>query len=442
MENTFVKAVTDKIKNKRDKTLIAAELESHILDKTDYYIELGYDKATAIKKATEDMGEPDDTALPLRALSGGAGRDWFYMLSIIYLAAAVIVPFFFHKFNYADSYYQAVYHLNIVDFVSMAIIFCYALILILAFKTKSKSITLLVVISLLLSNFNGMVIFRPAVYPLVKIFTSGIVEYIDSIFAYSYFTENLRAPLTIGSYIIFAVLLLWAAIQWTAIFMQEQLRNTKKHNSVLRIVKRISIILFSINLFVMTAGTAFAIVKLPEKREQLKQERKEIINYIINTPEESISSEALFADNSHSYGRMPPTLNTKSKKYKINSEFYLRNTYYGLVGNNAFINSDYGAAYTRTDFDLTFDVLDNYVVDSELLYNNKHDNLQVFIDEGWYDKAFMVYKYERYISFGFYTSENNAITVTFDCFYDTTDLSKYTFKGIYNYSNDNSDEII
>lgn len=339
MENTFVKAVTDKIKNKRDKTLIAAELESHILDKTDYYIELGYDKETAIKKATEDMGEPDDTALPLRALSGGAGKDWFFMLSIIYLVAAVIVPFFFHKFNYADSYYQAVYHLNIIDFVSMVIIFCYALILILAFKTKSKRITLLVVISLLLSNFNGMVIFRPAVYPLVKIITSGFGSYIDSIFAYSYFTENLRAPLTIGSYTIFAILIIWAAIQWTAIFMQERMRNTKKLNKIILIVKRSMLILLCANSIILSTGTIIAFYKLPEKKEQAKSEKQQMLDFILDTGLNTYTT----ASDLEKIGYKP--------YYFDNLGNFGLGTYYLSDTNNCLICSNGMISYSKTNYD-------------------------------------------------------------------------------------------
>ena len=47
---------------------IREEIESHIYDKADFYMEIGYDEETAIKKAVEQMGETEDVKAKFSAL--------------------------------------------------------------------------------------------------------------------------------------------------------------------------------------------------------------------------------------------------------------------------------------------------------------------------------------------------------------------------------------
>ena len=55
LEKAIPKTVSAK---KYDK--IRDELLSHILDKADFYIEIGYGKDEAYEKALEEMGEPEE----------------------------------------------------------------------------------------------------------------------------------------------------------------------------------------------------------------------------------------------------------------------------------------------------------------------------------------------------------------------------------------------
>ena len=61
MKNKFLEKVAEQIADERSRKLITAELESHLLDKIDYYVDIGYSKEEAEKRATEEMGNPDDT---------------------------------------------------------------------------------------------------------------------------------------------------------------------------------------------------------------------------------------------------------------------------------------------------------------------------------------------------------------------------------------------
>ena len=54
----YLNTVKQNIKNKKLHAPICAELESHLQDSADFYVEIGYDEETANQKALEDMGEP------------------------------------------------------------------------------------------------------------------------------------------------------------------------------------------------------------------------------------------------------------------------------------------------------------------------------------------------------------------------------------------------
>ena len=406
MKNDYLSVISKRIKDKNTQKQIYSELEGHIQDKIMYYKELGYSDDEAEKRAVEDMGEPDDAALPLRALHNGAGRNLLIIISLIFFAAVAVVPFFFHKFNYADSYYRAVYHLITVDFLSVAVIAGYIFFLIKAFKMKSKLIPLFAAAALLISNFTGMAIFRPAAYSAVKIATSGIGGYFDSIFGYGIFPENMKIPLAVGSYVIFAILLIWSVVQFVTVFMQERLYNTKKLNCFIRIFRRAVSVLLCLNLIIGTAGTVIAAVYLPQKRESLHKERLEMINEVINAPIGKITASS--------------------------PDSFKETVSYGSGGNNTLTTmSGFGIYYARTDFDLPFDALENYTVDSSLLYNRRFENLQEFFDEGLYGKALLVSKLSpQAIIFNVYTSENKISVITFECpdrETEKSDLSKYIF---------------
>lgn len=406
MKNDYLSVISKRIMDKNTQKQIYSELEGHIQDKIMYYKELGYSDDEAEKRAVEDMGEPDDAALPLRELHNGAGRNLLIIISLIFFAAVAVVPFFFHKFNYADSYYRAVYHLITVDFLSVAVVAGYIFFLIKAFKMKSKLIPLFAAAALLISNFTGMAIFRPAAYSAVKIATSGIGGYFDSIFGYGIFPENMKIPLAVGSYVIFAILLIWSVVQFVSVFMQERLYNTKKLNGFIRIFRRAVSVLLCLNLIVGTAGTVIAAFDLPQKRESLHKERLEMINEVINAPIGKITASS--------------------------PDSFKETVSYGSGGNNTLTTmSGFGIYYARTDFDLPFDVLENYTVDSSLLYNRRFENLQEFFDEGLYGKALLVSKLSpQAIIFNVYTSENKISVITFECpdrETEKSDLSKYIF---------------
>ena len=55
MKNSYLEKVENYIKNKSAKKQILSELEAHIEDKTDYYLDIGYEREEAEQKALEEM---------------------------------------------------------------------------------------------------------------------------------------------------------------------------------------------------------------------------------------------------------------------------------------------------------------------------------------------------------------------------------------------------
>ena len=228
----------------------------------------------------------------------------------------------------------------------------------------------------------------------------------------------MKIPLAVGSYVIFAILLIWSVVQFVTVFMQERLYNTKKLNCFIRIFRRAVSVLLCLNLIVGTAGTVIAAVYLPQKRESLHKERLEMINEVINAPIGKITASS--------------------------PDSFKGTVSYGSGGNNTLTTvNGIGVYYARTDFDLPFDALENYKVDSNLLKNRKYENLQEFLNEGWYSKAFNVAEIpmmaKHRIVFNVHTDENKVGFITFECPEETgsKDLSKYIFVSTDSYPDTN-----
>ena len=125
MENKFLDRVSNLIQNKTARQSITAELESHILDKADYYEEIGYSKEIAMQKAIEGMGNPDDTAVPLNALhKNGKSKNIWSVITAVFAVAFCLLCFnvipIEYLFRYGDASYMIVHSVTF-DFLSMLI---------------------------------------------------------------------------------------------------------------------------------------------------------------------------------------------------------------------------------------------------------------------------------------------------------------------------------
>ena len=95
MTNRFIDKVSEQISDKHSRKLITAELESHLLDKIDYSGDIGQSKGEAEKRATEEMGNPDDTAVPLNALHQNKYRGVFTFICLVTLYKLLMIILLF-----------------------------------------------------------------------------------------------------------------------------------------------------------------------------------------------------------------------------------------------------------------------------------------------------------------------------------------------------------
>ena len=301
MENKFLDRVSHLIQNKAARQSISAELESHILDKADYYEEIGYSKEVAMQRATEEMGNPDDTAVPLNALHKSA-----VLKNICTIFSVLLIAFLFFLGNiHCDSFGYANNNLDNphfvkYDFISLAIFAVYVILLYLARRRKNKLIALIIIdsfaVQVLLSITTNVLfqeslfvsdvttLFQPLVYALVMIVISGFSGYIDSLFSYSFIalppqgTEIYKGIATA----LFVLLVLWAVAVYAEISRQEKMKSTKNFRKPLKSAHYIVSVLLSLNFIVMSVGTAIAYSDIDYKINETMTVREHMIDCLLN----------------------------------------------------------------------------------------------------------------------------------------------------------------
>lgn len=302
MQNNFIDRVWILIQNKTARESITAELESHILDKADYYEEIGYSREVAMQKATEEMGNPDDTAVPLNALHKNSAFK-----NIITVLSAILIAFLFYLgsinsvcVGYANNNLDCPHFVK-YDFISLAIFVGYVLLLYLARRRKNKLIALIIIdsfaIQVLLSIMVHVLfqesiefisdvttLFQPLAYALVMIVTSGFSGYIDSIFSYSFIalppqgTEIYKGLATA----LFVFLVVWAIAVYVEISRQEKMKSTKNFRKPLKYSHYIVTVLLSLNFIIMSVGTAVAYSDIDYKINETMTVREHMIDCLLN----------------------------------------------------------------------------------------------------------------------------------------------------------------
>lgn len=312
MTEDYIKAVVGRIADKAAAASLKSELESHLADKTEYYIELGYDRETAERRAVEEMGEPDDAGMPLGALHRRREKPLFLGLSIAAeLAVFLFYIFLNRRFSYAGYYYLGVYHALAFDLISMGAIILILTILFLARRKKSVGVTLSVVLLLILISgfevvrFKGSLsysLFQPALYGAITLFREGFGGLCDSVFAYMYIPQSTKDVLEIGSMIIHAVLLALSVSQFFILRRKEKMRPTKIGGKIVDVFCRCCSVILAANLALTAAASAIAAVNLPQKRAETEREKHELISFVLNTPPIEADEDYMLENGFHSYG--------------------------------------------------------------------------------------------------------------------------------------------
>lgn len=296
MENKFVYEVIKNIKNKTAKQSIEAELSSHILDKIDYYVEIGYTKEQAEEKATEDMGDPEQTAVPLNSLYN---IKWYKkrenIVAIILNAILIFAVCYLHSLLLYDNHYlfslfsllfspvpYVTIHYLYIDLISLSIFILTAASVISAERNRSKFIAGLTAVSLFMQIIFPP--FQPMLYSVAKVMTSGFNGYTDSIFSYAFIEENIKPILSIGSFAIDLILLTFCIYIFIGTYFQERGKATKHLWKPYKIFRTILICFLSLNFVLISACTAVAYANIDEKIEEINQMKKREIEFVVNTP--------------------------------------------------------------------------------------------------------------------------------------------------------------
>lgn len=295
MNNRFINEVTKHIKNKTAKQIIEDELSSHILDKIDYYVELGYTKEQAEQKAIEDMGDPEQTALPLNSLHN---IKWYKkrenIVAIILNAVLIIAVCYLHTALLYDnsllSLFSLIYspvphfatHFLYIDLISLGVFILTLVTVISARKNRNKFIAGLSAVSVFIQIIFPP--YQPMLYSVAKVITSGFVGYTDSIFSYNFIEENIKPIISIGSLVITLALLGLCIYIFIGTYLQELGKSTKRLWKPYNIFRTILICFLSLNIALISACTAVAYANIDDKIAEINQMNKREIEFVVNTP--------------------------------------------------------------------------------------------------------------------------------------------------------------
>lgn len=250
----YVTRVTEQIEDGRAREEIADELRAHILDKADAYREMGYDDETALARAQEDMGDPEEAAAPLNALHTHSPVTLF---TGICLGAELLytVLFVLLREHLAYSFTYVLGDRSVAaELVSALATLGFALILALAIKRRDKIAALSVSVVLLLIPF-----------VVISGLTREILETGGTALDYGFgqfLFEATAAAFSAAAYFLFSLFAAGVPSEMHAVFERGVVYAPDS-------VKVISFILTL--LFVALSVTTFAVLRCEERRKPVRR---------------------------------------------------------------------------------------------------------------------------------------------------------------------------
>lgn len=167
----YINEVTALIKNKTVRKDVRKEIEAHIDDRMEYYLNAGYDEDVSLTKALEKMGNPTEIAKSLEKIHN---NTLWIILSLVFLIL-YISGLVYATYNISDYMY-----INLVDWAwvnesagVMSILTLCAATASFCFAVKSKSIFTLKTYGTLaiMSPLMTYYALRPAGYQFISVFT-------------------------------------------------------------------------------------------------------------------------------------------------------------------------------------------------------------------------------------------------------------------------------
>ena len=485
MKKEYLTAVEQRIKNKRINKQILMELDSHISDKIDYYTELGYSAEEAEKRAVEEMGEPDDTALPLRALHSKKQTTVLMVLTFLYILLVFAAEYFITAMRYSSGLTLILNnrtgtpHNIWMDFLSFAIVSGFVVLLIIAYRQKSISVPIIIAVSLILmfsgeffiyrlidvlqvlfpNDYEGMgymllytpfkdgviefvpcAVFQPFLYAVFKIITTGFGGYTDSIFSLGYSDLNLKLMCFNGAVIICLALVCWSIFQLVLVASQTLMKRTKTGNKIMSVFIRVIAALLAVYLIIMVTCTGIAALNRKDDKTNAINEKRSMIEEVIFCNPSELTKEDLLANG---YKEYSPGEEDKLDALIFGSttEYYYKNDTNNMITIEPPASDFYMVTFTSTQGNepVSEEDYDKILTDEEI------KTLGDFLKLGFYDRAASVQHTQSTTTYGenipidfieitFKTEDNKELLCSFKAEYktmnDRPDATEYTFDSV------------
>lgn len=396
---SYLEEISKNIKNKTAKKAVIAELESHIEDKKDYYIEIGYSAEEAEKKAIEEMGEAEQTALSLNELYTVKWyKNTFNIVSFIILLLCIAGSYIVSNNSYYLNSIEAQHNL-IIDFLSLGIFTAYVILFALSVKFNNKffpavyliyTILILLVISIApdfapvsineeyyayFDPLNSILIeyIKPLIYAIVVLFTKGFFEYSASLHGYDYAELILHEDFQWAVILIWALLVFWAFFIVLKILCKERMLYTGIFKLLINIIKY-PVVVFCVLVIVLTSSaTVYSYLNRDKVIEENNELHKSLIDYVIGA-DISKSSKELSED----FIKQDLSLKKLTDTYLDNSEDEYE-YYFQKYNNQLQISANTGERISSRQYKYRTDLI--YTRYPNISYYNDDYNLIEVADE-------------------------------------------------------------
>ena len=131
----YLNVVKSTIRNKRLHKPICDELESHLREKADFYVEIGYDELTAKRKSLEEMGDPIRVAENMGKLHNLSVKQYIVLI-IYYIAVAANATANFIFFTEGVNYGLVIFK----NFLLVAVLMLFGIYLSVSYKRITPAV--------------------------------------------------------------------------------------------------------------------------------------------------------------------------------------------------------------------------------------------------------------------------------------------------------------
>lgn len=288
MFDDYLKEVSDLLENKNSKKAIIAELESHLYQEADYYIELGFSEKEAYEKTIENIGNPTIMAEQLNKIHKISWYDHPISFMSLFLHSFLILTILaaFPSFVYTNS---SITHSILFDFSALAIFTVHFIFFYYSRKLKSTFIALNTCFFIIFEQIVTFIfdeplsLYQPLFYSIITVFSKGFIEYRNSIFFHnSNIMKSEGMLIKLASYILSTLLIFLVILTIVYIIRQKALETTKNIKFIFNFLEKLFYLIICVDFIIMASSTISASCNLIKNHCETYEKKTEIMNYVIN----------------------------------------------------------------------------------------------------------------------------------------------------------------